>query len=212
VTLVLASCREDGTNVASTSATGPIEHAPAAYAGSEVCGGCHGDQHTAWKASLHATAARIVQPDTVRASFSGQTVLWGDGARGTVRRVADTFEIETSEPGLQEPTHHRLAIVLGSRVIEQHLAGFPGGRFQALPVAYDLEAEEWFDLFPGDPRGPQDWGHWTGRGMTANSECLFCHTTGFDRGYDAATDGYETSWAELGVGCEACHGPGSLHV
>ncbi len=97
-------------------------------------------------------------------------------------------------------------------MIEQHLAEFPGGRFQALPVGYDLEHAEWFDLFPGDPRAPEDWGHWSGRGMTANSECLFCHTTGFERGYELSSDSYQTSWAEIGVGCEACHGPGASHV
>ncbi len=34
--------------------------------------------------------------------------------------------------------------------------------------------------------------------------CAGCHTTGFEMGQTAA-------WAELGVGCEACHGPGRSH-
>lgn len=37
-----------------------------------------------------------------------------------------------------------------------------------------------------------------------NPECLQCHTTGFDK---------ETGkYAEENTGCEACHGPGSLHM
>jgi len=48
--------------------------------------------------------------------------------------------------------------------------------------------------------------------MTANSECLYCHTTGYRRGYDLASDGYDTTWHEIGVGCEACHGPGGAHM
>ncbi len=105
-----------------------------------------------------------------------------------------------------------LAWVLGHRHIEQYLGALQPGRLQALPLTYDVQRGEWFDLFAGEDRTPADWGHWTNRGMTANAQCLFCHTTGFDKGYQEASDTYDTRWAEIGVGCEACHGPGSVHI
>jgi hypothetical protein len=42
--------------------------------------------------------------------------------------------------------------------------------------------------------------------------CAECHTTDLIKGYDPASDSYRTTWAEMGVGCEACHGPGKKHV
>jgi predicted CXXCH cytochrome family protein len=42
--------------------------------------------------------------------------------------------------------------------------------------------------------------------------CAECHSTGVQKNYDAANDRFATTWAEINVGCEACHGKGSLHV
>ena len=35
---------------------------------------------------------------------------------------------------------------------------------------------------------------------------------GFKKNYDFGADSYATSWTDLNVACEACHGPGSRHV
>ena len=42
--------------------------------------------------------------------------------------------------------------------------------------------------------------------------CAECHSTGVHKNYDAANDRFATTWAEISVGCEACHGQGSRHV
>jgi tetratricopeptide (TPR) repeat protein len=42
--------------------------------------------------------------------------------------------------------------------------------------------------------------------------CSDCHSTAVRKRYDPETDAYETTWSEIMVGCEACHGAGSLHV
>src|SRR5262249_42911107 len=39
-----------------------------------------------------------------------------------------------------------------------------------------------------------------------------CHSTNLQRNFDLATNSYRTSWSEINVSCEACHGPGSRHV
>ncbi len=109
------------------------------------------------------------------------------------------------------PSPLRPPYVLGTIQIAQPLVAGPRGRLQALPFGYDTVVREWFDLFPERP-SPRDWTHWTSPGMTANSQCLECHVTDFRKGYDPGTDAYGTRWLELGVGCEACHGPGARHV
>jgi len=42
--------------------------------------------------------------------------------------------------------------------------------------------------------------------------CADCHSTNVHRNYDFDEDRYDTSWSEIDVSCEACHGPGSKHV
>jgi predicted CXXCH cytochrome family protein len=42
--------------------------------------------------------------------------------------------------------------------------------------------------------------------------CAECHSTGVHKNYDAANDRFATSFSEISVGCEACHGQGSHHV
>ncbi len=42
--------------------------------------------------------------------------------------------------------------------------------------------------------------------------CIACHTTGYEKRCDAATDGFDTHWMEQNVSCQACHGPGAAHV
>ena len=54
--------------------------------------------------------------------------------------------------------------------------------------------------------------HWTKPSQNWNTQCAECHSTNLRKGYDAERDVYETTWSDLDVACEACHGPGSAHV
>ena len=42
--------------------------------------------------------------------------------------------------------------------------------------------------------------------------CAECHSTHLQKNYDLATNDYQTTWTDMDVACEACHGPGSRHV
>ena len=42
--------------------------------------------------------------------------------------------------------------------------------------------------------------------------CSECHSTGVQKNYDANNDRFHTTWSEISVGCETCHGQGSRHV
>ena len=45
-----------------------------------------------------------------------------------------------------------------------------------------------------------------------NDNCVFCHNVAPNPGRDPATGAFETTVAELGIACEACHGPGAEHA
>ncbi len=180
----------------------PEQVASHAYVGSAACRECHATQHETWSTSNHRLAMLPASPSAplrARPHADGPMVVRDGQLVMTGAHLAHDADVS-------------LAYVLGHRNVEQYLGPLRPGRLQALPLTYDVQRGEWFDLFAGETRTPADWGHWTNRGMTANAQCLFCHTTGFEKGYQEAADAYQSHWVEMGVGCEACHGPGTPHV
>ena len=101
--------------------------------------------------------------------------------------------------------------------LQQYMVAFPGGRYQMLPIAWDARTQaeggqRWFHLSPGEKMGHKDPLHWTGRYQNWNLQCAACHSTNLKKGYDAASDSYATTFSEINVSCEACHGPASRHM
>ncbi|HEX9178789.1 MAG TPA: tetratricopeptide repeat protein, partial [Burkholderiales bacterium] len=72
--------------------------------------------------------------------------------------------------------------------------------------------QRWFHLYPGRKLKAGDPLHWTGIDQNWNYQCADCHSTNLRKGYDEASGTFRTTWTDLNVGCEACHGPGSDHA
>ncbi len=102
--------------------------------------------------------------------------------------------------------------VIGTDPLRQFLVRFARGRWQVTALAYDPNADEWFDVFGDEDRKPHEWGFWANRGMTWNTMCATCHVTDFVKRYDPQRDEYRSTWQELAVGCEACHGLAADHA
>ncbi len=111
------------------------------------------------------------------------------------------------EPGEFEITH-----TFGWYPLQQYLIPFPNGRMQCLPIAWDAQKKRWYHLYPDEPLDPDDWLYWTNNGQNWNGMCAECHSTDLKKGYNHRSDTYDTTWSEISIGCEACHGPGSAHV
>ncbi|THB62457.1 MAG: hypothetical protein D6B26_08145 [Spirochaetaceae bacterium] len=75
-----------------------------------------------------------------------------------------------------------------------------------------MPQKRWYHLYPDRPIGVRDWLHWTNAGQNWNGMCAECHSTNLKKNYDIESDSYNTTWSEIDVSCEACHGPGSRHV
>ena len=105
----------------------------------------------------------------------------------------------------------------GVSPLQQYLVELPGGRLQALSIAWDSrpkaqDGQRWFHLYPKDRVTHDDERHWSQPSQNWNFMCADCHSTGVRKNYDRDGDRFQTHWAEISVGCEACHGPGSRHV
>ncbi len=110
-----------------------------------------------------------------------------------------------------------IAYTFGVYPLQQYLIAMPGGRYQALGIAWDSRPKEqggqrWFHLYPDQRLPAGDRLHWTGRDQTWNYMCADCHSTGLTKSFDLAANSYATKWSDVDVSCEACHGPGSRHV
>lgn len=186
----------------------------ATYLGSVACEGCHESQYRLWASSHHALAM---------AEASNTRVL-GDFADADFSVHGQNTGFSTSDGGYIVTTEtsagvESLAVqyTFGVEPLQQYLLSLPGGRLQALSVAWDTRdaatgGQRWFHLNPEDLVAPDDPLHWTGLAYNWNSNCADCHSIGVTKGFRAEDDVYQSDFIELSVGCEACHGPGSIHA
>src|SRR5215472_8117022 len=188
---------------------------PAGFVGVQDCARCHTAQFEAWKGSHHALAMQKASEVTVLGDFAG-VQFENFGVTSTFYRDGDKFMVRTDGPdgALHE---YPIAYTFGVYPLQQYLIAMPGGRLQALGAAWDSRPKDqggqrWFHLYPDRKLPAGDRLHWTGRDQTWNYQCAGCHSTDLKKNYDLAADSYATSWADVDVSCEACHGPGSRHV
>jgi predicted CXXCH cytochrome family protein len=182
----------------------------AGYGKSPSCISCHEDAYKLWQGSHHALAERPLNPTLDSAAFRpGQRVRHGSQS-SEFRLTNELFQVATRGFG-GDAQVFSVERVIGVDPLRQLLVPERGGRLQVTELAFDPKHPGWFDIYGEEDRQPGEWGHWTGRGMTWNSMCAACHNTRLQKHYDERTDSYQTSMAEMGVGCEACHGPMAEH-
>jgi tetratricopeptide (TPR) repeat protein len=188
---------------------------PPEYVGRAQCSSCHAEQNARWIGSHHDLAMQEANERSVLGDFD-ETELEQFGVVSRFYRDKGSFMVRTDGPG-GKLKDYEIKYTFGVYPLQQYLIAFPGGRLQALDIGWDGRPEEqggqrWFHLHPDDPVRHDDVLHWTGPNLNWNYMCADCHSTNLRKGYDAASDTYHTTWSEIDVSCEACHGPGSKHV
>jgi hypothetical protein len=182
----------------------------ATFVGRDNCVECHRTAYDAWIGSDHDKAMDVASDSTVLGDFD-DAVFESAEISARFYRKDGGFFVHTEGPD-GEPAGFEVAYVFGVEPLQQYLIPFPGGRLQALSVAWNTEQKEWFYLNPGQDIPPDDWLHWTRPAQNWNGMCAECHSTNLVKNYDAATRTFNTTWSEIDVSCEACHGPGSRHA
>jgi predicted CXXCH cytochrome family protein len=205
--LVACGCSDPGGGGSANVAPG---EAPSGFAAAGACAQCHPTEHSLWAGSHHDQAIQPASSETVLGDFD-EAEFEQFGVATRFHRSQDRYRVETQGPDGQVGDFE-VVYTFGVEPLQQYLVQLPGGRLQALTIAWDTERKTWFSLYPDEPIAPGDPLHWTGRRQRWNSMCADCHTTAFQRGYDLESDAYRASWAEIDVGCQACHGPAADHV
>ena len=182
------------------------------FVGSPRCGECHQSAYDKWRGSHHDLAMDIASEETVLGDFN-EASYTDPHNQITSRffRQDGKFMVTTEGPEGELETYE-VTHVFGVYPLQQYLVPFPGGRLQCLNIGWDAREHRWYRLPPYEVQDSGDWLHWTRGGQTWNGMCAECHSTRLMKNYDMETDGYQTTWFEIDVGCESCHGPGSRHT
>ena len=187
----------------------------AQYVGSNACVSCHGKQASEWQTSQHHDAMAQASEKSVLGNFNNAKFNYA-GLTSTFFKRAGKFFVNTDGRD-GKLTDHEIKYTFGVYPLQQYLIEFPDGRLQALSIAWDARpkkegGQRWFHLYPNERITYDDELHWTRPSQNWNFMCADCHSTDVRKNYDPAADKFQTRWAEISVGCEACHGPGSRHL
>ena len=185
------------------------------YVGSGACGACHAEQLASQSRSAHATALRPAAEHPLAQQFAAaQTARDGQWSYN-LRRPSDSalqVDIQRGDDvqsllidwafgsGFQAVTF--VSHLDEDAYLEHHLSYYPPlGRLGLTPGHQTLPLDD-----DDDARGLEY------RTFSPQSEilrCFRCHTTGPLK-LNAAD--FSVRPFELGVRCEACHGPGAAHI
>ncbi len=205
-----------GSQVVTTSMAAEDGAANAAdYAGSAVCAGCHEKEAKGWTASQHAHAMQEATEASVLGDFNDAQASHFRSKARFIRKDGRFFVTTEGKDGKE--AEFAVKYTFGVDPLQQYLVEFPDGRLQALPYAWDTRPKaeggrRWFHLYPQEDIPPSDSLHWTGPQQNWNYMCAECHSTNVRKNYDAAKDSFKTTFSEVSIGCEACHGAGGGHI
>jgi predicted CXXCH cytochrome family protein len=189
---------------------------PGGYVSSDTCRACHPDQHASWRRTFHRTMTQAATPESVQALFAGQTlstpredfvVHQADGAYWT--RITERADGAKSGRSGGEAMLRQIDMITGSHRMQVFWVDAGSGNMQlGFPFTWLIEDHRWVprgDTFLRAPDSPPPMDLW-------NMSCLRCHSTAGQPRPDKVNRVYETRVAELGIACEACHGPAAAHV
>lgn len=185
----------------------PVDLPAIEYATSKTCVMCHPGHFESWHRTFHRTMTQAAGPAAVVGDFGNATFTYA-GITSRFTREGDRFFIETLGPaGAME--RDEVVMTIGSRRVQQYVA-WKDGRHLRLPLAWNIEERRWIHLNGGflDPDGLDFNAH----RVEWDNNCIFCHNVKARPRYDAARGTYAAEVAEMGIACEACHGPAEAHV
>lgn len=194
------------------------------FTSSSSCQACHPHHYQTWHDSYHRTMTQPATPRTVVADLDNVR-LENRGRTYFVQRRGDEYWVDMVDPDWEhellaksvypnlqpDPPRvwKRIVMTTGSHHQQTYWVASKNGRkLYNLPFMYLVDddrivpREEVFLRPPNAGRGFDVW----------NNNCIECHSVAGEPNFDDATGHFDTRVAELGISCEACHGPGHEHV
>lgn len=193
----------------------PNKAQPHQFVENTQCLKCHSKQAKEWQTSHHAQAMQEANKLTVKGDFNNISFTHNK-VNTSFFRLKEEFFVNTIGPD-GKATDFKVKYTFGVEPLQQYIVELDNGHLQTLDVAWDARSKEkggqkWFQLAPDNNAKVGEPLHWTGLAYNWNNRCAECHSTNVQKKYDLATDSYSTTWSEINVSCQSCHGPGSEHL
>ena len=209
----LSGLGKTATATTTTPSTSRVQHA--SFVGGKACISCHAAAAKDWSGSHHDLAMQTVSDQIVLGDFNNARFTYA-GISSIFFKRDGKFFVNTDGPD-GKLADFQIQYAFGVTPLQQYLIELPGGKLQALSIAWDSRAKEaggqrWFHLYPNEKVDYKDVLHWTRRSQNWNHMCAECHSTDLHKNYDVDKQRYNTTWKDINVSCEACHGPGSSHL
>jgi tetratricopeptide (TPR) repeat protein len=185
------------------------------YVGGAVCKDCHAQEFKLWSGSHHDLAMQKANASTVLGNFN-DALFTKDGITSRFFKQGEHYMVNTDGPD-GKLKDFQISYTFGVYPLQQYMVKFPEGKIQVLDIAWDTRTRDeggqrWFSLHPDDVIKAGDVLHWTGPNLNWNYMCADCHSTNLKKNYEHDTKIFKTTFSEINVSCEACHGPGSKHI
>lgn len=204
------------------------------FVGSTACASCHAAEHADWQETWHAKMERYPSPDIIVGDFDDRTVTYknvkvkdGEEEKKITYQVRafregdDFFFTVIDQDDAENDQTYKIGKVLGGKW-DQHYEVKIGENYLPTPLRWNVTNDDWLST----SYRPFDWVKWDGtadgrprtpselpKNRFAEQKCANCHTTGYTYKKDKEAGVWmATGNGELGIACEKCHGPGSLHV
>lgn len=205
LTVQLIGCN----NLVNDGANSGLSYQPNEYIGEKACIQCHSQAYSDWKGSHHDWAMKLPNDSTVLGDFNNVSFN-GEGESYFFYKKDSLFYVKTGENGKEK--EYEIAYTFGVTPLQQYLVKFPDGKFQTLRATWDTDKKEWFNQYEGQHIPDNDWLHWTKGGQRWNTMCAECHSTNLNKKYNPSKDAFNTTYDNITVSCEACHGPAGSHM
>ncbi|GIU31874.1 multiheme c-type cytochrome [Shewanella sp. MBTL60-007] len=184
------------------------------FVGVNSCVECHQKQVAEWQTSQHAQAMGHASDETVLADFN-QASLMFEGKENRFFRKGKEFWVNIEGPDNQF-VDYQIKYTFGVYPLQQYMVEFDDGRVQLIPYTWDARTKEeggqrWYHLYPQFTQESDEF-FWLNEGQNWNYMCADCHSTNVKKGYNKQKNTYQTTWSEINVSCEACHGAASEHI
>lgn len=210
VLLVLSSCDNEKKNgYKKVHETLNDDFTEASFVGSESCKSCHEPEYALWENSHHDLAMKLADSISVKGDFNNSEFIHKGVSYKFFKKDGDFYMNAADKNG--ECQDYKVIYTFGVYPLQQYVVAFPKGEYQCSIAAWDSESNKWFHLQPNYDLAHDEWLNWTGRAMSWNTMCVDCHSTNLKKNYDHNTDSFNTTFSEINVSCEACHGPMSTH-
>ncbi len=185
------------------------------YVGAGQCKSCHSAAYKDWLKSDHYMAMQPATAPFVKGGFSGVEVKFN----GSTSRffIKDTIYTVSTADEKNQRQDYPIKYTFGHYPLQQYLIELDNGFIQALNIAWDSRpkaqgGQRWFHLREGENIDSEDLFFWKRHFQNWNNRCSDCHSTNVEKNYDSDKHTFNTTWSEINVACEACHGPASNHV